>query len=287
MGSPGLEAPRRPRSIVWKQLLDELLKPFSPGLRARAREPLFLEMLHHGLRGEVTLVEVGSSDGCEAIEALRYCGAPRVVIAEPHAGSIATAEAAFRAARVPRQKISLHQVAVGDHSGPGTIFVHPTHPNLNSAHAPPPGATQQATRFTTISDLLAVENITGPALIKMDVEGYEVEVIAGAMSAIEAGQDLRFLLEVHPERYSESHSLANIMERLFALGYRVTLLEFAGQRAPAEFLAAGMSPVVVGRRRALYADPAPDVAMRFCCFQHRGQGGHDRKIARSVLLMRP
>lgn len=287
MGSPGHEAPRPPRSIVWKQLVDEVLKPFSPGLRARAREPLFLEMLHHGLRGGGILVEVGSSDGCEAIEALKYCDAPRVVIAEPHAGSIANAEAAFRRAHIPRQRISVHQVAVGDRSGDGTIFVHPTHPNLNSAHAPPPGATQQATRFTTISELLAAESITGPALIKMDVEGYEVEVIAGAMPAIEAGQDLRFLLEVHPERYSDSHSLANMMERLFALGYRVSLLESAGHRAPAEYPAAGMFPVVVGRRRALYADPAPDVAMRFCCFQHRGQDGHSRKIARSVLLMRP
>lgn len=287
MSSPGPDGPLRPRSIVWKQLFDEVLKPFSPGLRARAREPLFLEMLHHGLRDGATLVEVGSSDGCEAIEALRYCGTPRVVIAEPHAGSIATAEAAFRTAHVQRERISLHQIAVGDHSGQGTIFFHPTHPNLNSAHAPPPGATQQTTRFTTIAELLSLESITGPALIKMDVEGYEVEVIAGAMSSVEAGQDLRFLLEVHPERYSDSHSLAKIMERLFALGYRVPLLESAGVRVPTEFSAVGMSPVVVGRRRALYADPAPEIALRFCCFRHKGEGGQERKIARSVLLMRP
>jgi len=268
-------------------MLDEVLKPFSPGLRARAREPLFLEMLHHGLRDGATLVEVGSSDGCEAIEALRYCGTPRVVIAEPHAGSIATAETAFRKARIDRERISIRQLAVGDRSGAGTIFFHPTHPNLNSAFEAPPGATQQLTAFTTIAELLRLEAVTGPALVKMDVEGYEVEVIAGAMAAIEAGQDLRFLLEVHPERYSESHSLAKIMERLFAFGYRVPLIESAGIRVPAEFQAAGMSPVVIGRRRALFANATPETALQFCCFLHKGANGRGRKIARSVLLMRP
>jgi len=63
-----------------------------------------------------------------------------------------------------------------------------------------------------------------PDLIRMDVEGHEVEVIDGLLPAVEAGEMAPMILfETHLSRYGADHDMAATLQRAFDLGYRVRL----------------------------------------------------------------
>jgi FkbM family methyltransferase len=273
----------RPKSLWGERLLFSLMKPFSGAARSRSREPLFLKMLIEGLGEGATLFEVGSSDGCEAIEALRRGAAKRVVIAEPDRANIAVAEEAIRRARVASDAVTIVNCGIADISRKGTFYFHPTRSNLNSALQPPPGARSESLDFFSLGDFIAAQRIVPPMLVKMDIEGYEVDVLEAASGLLLETPGIGILTELHPERYSDSRSMERLLEKLFTGGYRPTLMESAGQRQPEEFASAGLVPFLVSGTRGLYRDVPTELALPFCARLH---GSPQRKIVRSVLLTR-
>lgn len=273
----------KPKSLWGERLLLELMKPFSEAAKSRSREPLFLRMLIEGLGDGATLLEVGSSDGCEAIEALRTGAAARVVIAEPDRNNIATAKSAIRRARVPEKAVTIVNCGIADETGPRSFHFHPTRSNLNSALAPPAGARSEKLEFFSLSDFVARQHITGPMLVKMDIEGYEVDVLEAASDLLTHSRDVSILSELHPERYTDERSMERLLGMLFANGYRAKLIESAGQHQPEEFAAAGLVPFVTSGTRGLYRDVPAELALPFCSRLH---GPTQRKIVRSVLLSR-
>lgn len=70
-----------------------------------------------------------------------------------------------------------------------------------------------------------------PDLIRMDVEGHEVEVLNGLIDAVSAGEMAPMIIfETHLSRYSPEHDMEKTLRRLFGLGYRVTLVGSSAQR---------------------------------------------------------
>ena len=60
-------------------------------------------------------------------------------------------------------------------------------------------------------------------IIRMDIEGFEVEVINGLESAIKEGVfSGKIIFEAHFPKYSDSHSIKNALFMLFDNGYSVT-----------------------------------------------------------------
>lgn len=275
---------RRTRSLWLERLGAELLKPFSAQIRARAREPLFLRMLLAGLPPGATLVEIGSSDGCETIEAFRSGHCERAVIVEPDARNVAAIREALTRARVPMQKVQIVNGGISDEPGVRPFFLHPTRSNFNSALEAGPDARQVDVRFLTLPQLLAEQAVTPPFLVKMDIEGYEVEVLKGAMNYLVQQPDAAVLMEVHPQRYDAARSLEVQMGQLLASGYRVKLVESATTPVPPAFQRLGLSPFLVSGRRGLYDDVAPDDALALSCHLQPGGKG---KAVRSVLLVGP
>lgn len=280
----GSTAAAKPRSLWAERLLSELLKPFSSAVRARSREPLFLRMLVEGLGEDATLLEVGSSDGCEAIEALVRGRASRVVIAEPDPGNIARAKDAVRRARVTAGSVTFVNCGIGAESGAREFYFHPTHSNLNSAAAPPKGARAETIDFFSLRDFVARQTVAVPMLVKMDIEGYEVDVLEGAIDLLIGTPGISILTELHPERYTADRSMERLLTALFRSGYAASLIESAGEPQPREFAEAGLAPFLISGTRGLYRDIPADLALSFCSAMH---GTPPRKIARSVLLSRP
>ncbi len=275
---------QRPRSLWLERLGAELLKPFSAQVRARAREPLFLRMLLAGLPPGGTLVEIGSSDGCETIEAFRSGRCERAVIIEPDARNIASIRAALAAARIPADKVDIVNGGISDVAGVRPFYLHPTRSNFNSALEAGPDAQQVDVRFVTLPQLLAEQSVAPPLLIKMDIEGYEVEVLKGAMDYLLQHPSVAILMELHPQLYDAARSLGAQMGKLLANGYQARFVESAGTPVPPSFKRLGLSPRLISGRRGLYHDVAPDDALALCCrLQPEGEG----KAARSVLLAGP
>jgi FkbM family methyltransferase len=273
---------------------DRLLRYFSSAARARLREPIFLEMLLDALENGAALVEVGTNDGREAIEALRSDNTDlAVVIAEPDQRNMKRARDAISRAIGPDAPVRFIPVGIWDRSGPGSFFLNGAESNLNTSSRKPGSAAtvEIEVDYLTLPKLLEKERLSPPLIFKMDIEGHEVEVLNGAIDYLVSQTPIKILLEVHPSLYGPSHSLAEVLNRLFAGGYRTALLESAGGPVPHTFAEAGLSPIKTIGRHGLYRDVANDLVREFACFEHIDQAGSGtrttRKVVRSLLLVKP
>lgn len=106
--------------------------------------------------------------------------------------------------------------------------------NLNTFHAVGSGIpylsgeTVEVMTYT-VPDIAEKHGI--PNIIRMDVEGHEVEVINGMLDAIRE-KSLRpiILFETHLTRYSSDHDMAASLRDLFQCGYKVRYLASSWQR---------------------------------------------------------
>jgi len=70
-------------------------------------------------------------------------------------------------------------------------------------------------------------------MLRMDIEGYEVEVLSGLQKAIEKGiWKGKILFECHFKRYSETHSIKDKLEFLFKNGYTTKYVTSTDERKP-------------------------------------------------------
>ena len=61
--------------------------------------------------------------------------------------------------------------------------------------------------------------------LRMDIEGYEVEVLSSFLDAINIMKKKpKILFETHLPKYTDHHNLRKIMEELFKLGYNVEVI---------------------------------------------------------------
>ena len=145
--------------------------------------------------------------------------------------------------------------------------------NLNTFHAMDPDAQHLSgktidVRTFTVPTLAADHG--APDLIRMDVEGHEVEVINGLLPAVEGGTMAPMIIfETHRTRYSAAHDLEAPLRRLFTCGYGVTLAASSWQEGTALVEARGYrgsAPIATdGVTRAIFEDLKDDDAVDFIC----------------------
>ena len=107
------------------------------------------------------------------------------------------------------------------------ISFYPTQSNLNTFHNIGTGKNHLSgeivkVKTQTISSLLDGRDLD---LIRMDVEGHEVEVLNGMISSIDEFRKLPMIIfETHISRYNKEHDFEKTLNGLFNLDYSVRLV---------------------------------------------------------------
>ena len=229
----------------------------------------------------MTIFDIGANIGYYVLMELGLIGAAgRMVAIEPSPENVVLLKRNL--ALNGYRDVAVIEAAISDQSG--EKLFHLSHEsNLNTFHDIGTGVAhlsgEQITVHTMTVPELAVE-YGAPDLIRMDVEGHEVEVIGGMLEAIKGGAMAPMILfETHLSRYSDDHDMAAALTALFALGYTTRYLASSYQRGTAIIEARGYhgsEPIPTdGVERVIFENIADDDAIDFIC---RGGG------ARTVLL---
>lgn len=157
-----------------------------------------------------TVVDVGANAGQFSAAALARWPGADVVAFEPLPRAAALLRVAL--ARFPRAEV--HQVALG--ASAGTVALHPHRYSPSSSVLPVAPDVRGRYAWTEeepaldvplcrLDEVLAGRELAGPVLLKLDVQGYELEVLAGATEVL--GQVDRLVLELAFERFYEGQPL--------------------------------------------------------------------------------
>lgn len=185
-------------------------------------------------------VDIGA---CHGIFSLAFThGRPQAVALAVEPSPTAFAILAENARLNAPGNVVVRQLALGASAGPLRMRA-----NWHHLEAVAAGESDDTTLEVPMStlDALCSELDFHPELLKIDVEGFEGSVLAGAQEILRRDRPLLFL-EVHPQRLRElGRSTADLLASLQELGYRFLSLE--------------------GRPLALARLAARQAVFRLCC----------------------
>lgn len=190
-----------------------------------------------------TVIDVGANIGFFSLKFASWVGASgRVFAIEPEAENFGRISA-----RVKRggysSRVSLIQAAAAEKSGVVRLAINPNNPmdhRLSENGTP--------VRSITIDDLCASEGWPQVCLVKIDVQGAEGRVIAGALETLKRCSPALYIEIEESSVFGVGHGGLH-MDDLTALGYRPYTLEKDGARA-----VEGSDAVVAIVKRNGYAD---------------------------------
>lgn len=115
--------------------------------------------------------------------------------------------------------------------------------NLNSFHPDSARVFTNTVRVETTTLPQLAAKFGAPNLLRMDVEGHEVEILNAMMPEVASGRMRPVVIfEVHRRRYSPEHDFEKTLRGLFALGYRVTIVGSSMEEGTERIRALGYRP---------------------------------------------
>lgn len=119
------------------------------------------------------------------------------------------------------------RIAITDHPGTATLYVFPPHRRGHHTLARDDAAiARQTVECTTIDEFLESRGIERVDLLKVDVEGAEPEVFAGAAGSLARGAIRRIVFEISREPLLRmGHQVEDVIGPLQAAGYSICTFE--------------------------------------------------------------
>lgn len=187
-----------------------------------ARDPDIWRFIARHMRPGGIFVDVGANIGTYALPAALLVGpAGRVIAIEAHPLAYSYLLRNTRRNRLT-QLTPLH-LAVGEAEGEVSMTFESANPGETHVSAPGGAARPDAARvpLRPLDIVLREQGVTRVDYIKIDVEGFELPVLRGAVGTIAANADIIVqteLVERHAARYG--HSIGAIAELLGGLGLK-------------------------------------------------------------------
>jgi FkbM family methyltransferase len=186
-----------------------------------------IQLLRQWVRPKSVVIDVGANVGFFTLHFASWVTeGGRVIALEPEAVNYARLQHAITKAGLSAV-VETVQAAVAETSGEGRLEVNPGHPGDHKL------ATEGvAVAMTTIDDLLAARGWPEVSLIKIDVQGAEARVLAGAHQTLERFRPALFL-ELEDELLRKYGSSASeLLSSFAAQGYSIHSRVGEGLSAP-------------------------------------------------------
>ncbi len=237
----------------------------------RTREVDHMVMLRRILRPGMTIFDIGGNIGYYPLMELSLlAGSGKMVVIEPSPDNVVLLRRNL--ALNGYTEVPVLPAAASDTTGSRSFYLS-SQSNLGTFH-PIGSGSETLTGSTVQVDTVTVpelaERFGAPDLIRMDVEGHEVEVLNGMLEAIKKGAMAPLVIfESHLSRYRQGHDMAATLKNLFSLGYRVPLVSSSSDKGTARLTALGYRPGVRiatdGIHRTLFSDIKAEDAIRVIC----------------------
>lgn len=191
-------------------------------LTAGGYEPEMTDSLKRILKNGDTFLDIGANEGYFSILASRYVGKTgKVICIEPQ--SRLQCIIIKNIEENKSENIEVFQRAISDSNGTAVLYLSP---DMNTGSSGLFRTTKYRTLvenvpLTTLSQFLGDLNIKKINLMKIDVEGFEYEIILGSKSVFEEGIVDNIALELHPTTLAKrGKSDLDIMDFLKGCGYK-------------------------------------------------------------------
>jgi FkbM family methyltransferase len=239
------------------------------------------------------LIEIGSSDGSETVSFLRYKLHRKSTIYEPRASAISKISTRFRF-RLLKRRASLQQYLVVANERDSQNFVNLKKGNLSHIQLSKTNEKLQKktnSNYITFQEVLA-KHLFKPTLIKMDLEGYEFELLQTLAENLTLEKSVSFIIELHQKEYNLDR-VKMIVNAMFQSGFKIECVETATNPKPMllnDILYP--MPLFVSSRRALYCvkhqEISPDklieliFGQNFVCNPKTSEFGY--RLVRTVVI---
>lgn len=174
--------------------LDKLVQAFGTKalLQALVRHRVLAGAEHRQIltRELATVIDVGANRGQFSLAVRRWAGDARIIAFEPLSAAAARFQEVFRG----DDRVTLHRAAIGPEAGETVIHVAAADDSSSLFSFSElqeqiyPGTAEVGTekiRVGRLTDFLSKEQIIPPALLKLDVQGFELEALKGSEDLLE------------------------------------------------------------------------------------------------------
>jgi len=226
-------------------------------------------ILQKVLREGMNILDIGANIGYYVLMERQLVGASGQVIAVEPAPSTASL-LKKNIALSGHSNIHVLEFALSDAEDHKTFYVSPLS-NQSSFHRDErihPASGEIVAETRTVPDVM--KPYGPPDLIRMDVEGHEVEIINGMIDAIENGEMApMIILEPHIRTYGPEHDFEAPLRRLFKIGYKARYVASSmdsGTRRINALGYKGSKPMRTDfKRRAIYENLGDDHVIDLLC----------------------
>lgn len=206
------------------------------------REPEFMDIIESEVNPGDVAFDLGANIGYVTMHLAQYVGpSGKVYAVEPSPRNFQILKRSVEVNGV-EDRVEIQQLAISSSSGTRKLNIS-AESNLNSFAETKYTKKTIDVKTTSIDDFFALRRF--PNFIKMDIEGAEVDALAGIDGILsESDKPLKILMEVHPMYYN-GDDFARQLNRLFDRGFTTKYLVSAGSARPPYFTSKGYEPTKI------------------------------------------
>jgi len=165
------------------------------------------------------IVDIGANRGHWTQTALRYFPDAHYTLLEPQPAMRANMQDLLDG----NPRVTLHSVGAGSKSGDLTFTITERDDSCTFCMSPDEarssGLTQVQIPVVALDDLLAQSQLPHPDIIKIDAEGFDLEVLKGTANAVRSSEIV--LIEAAVTNKSFVNDVRTVIEELFKLDFRL------------------------------------------------------------------